>query len=146
MSKDLISWAAKQPDWVKDSLRRIAVASGYSVEQADAEGILDNVRAEAGAGCSPHTMIPIDASHVGGGTGEKRRTALAQLGSVQNIDRLAVGQRLRMAAAGITLVYGENGSGKSGYTRIIPGIAGRKARRFLWMPLPIRKGCGRASS
>lgn len=49
---------------------------------------------------------------------EARRTVLAQLGPVQNIDRLAGGQRLRMAPDGITLVYGENGSGKSGYTRI----------------------------
>lgn len=43
---------------------------------------------------------------------------MAQLGPVQNIDRLAGGQKLRMAPVGITLVYGENGSGKSGYTRI----------------------------
>ena len=43
---------------------------------------------------------------------------LTELGPVQNIDRLAGGQKLRMAAVGITLVYGENGSGKSGYTRI----------------------------
>ncbi len=63
-------------------------------------------------------MVPIDASHLGGGFGEKRRTVLAQLGPVENIDRLAGGQKLRMAAVGITLVYGENGSGKSGYTRI----------------------------
>jgi energy-coupling factor transporter ATP-binding protein EcfA2 len=37
---------------------------------------------------------------------------------VQNNDRLAGDQKLRMAGLGITLVYGENGSGKSGYTRI----------------------------
>jgi hypothetical protein len=43
---------------------------------------------------------------------------LVQLGPVQNIDRLAGDHKLRMAAVGITLVYGENGSGKSGYTRI----------------------------
>ena len=63
-------------------------------------------------------MTSIDASHLGGGTGEKRRTVLGQLGPVQNIDRLAGGQKLRMAPVGITLIYGENGSGKSGYTRI----------------------------
>jgi hypothetical protein len=118
MAKDLLGWAAEQPDWVKDSLRRIAIAADYSVEQADAECILDNVRAAARADSSVHPMISIDASHLGGGFGETRRTVLAQLGPVQNIDRLAGGQKLRMAAVGITLVYGENGSGKSGYTRI----------------------------
>lgn len=118
MAKDLMGWVAEQPDWVKDSLRRIAVAADHSVEQEDADCIFDNVRAAARAGSSVHPMTFIDASHLGGGSGETRRTVLAQLGPVQNIDRLAGGQKLRMAAVGITLVYGENGSGKSGYTRI----------------------------
>lgn len=118
MTKDLLDWAAEQPDWVRDSLRRIAIAANYSIEQADADCILDNVRAAAIAGSSVHPLISIDASHLGGGFEETRRTVLAQLGPVQNIDRLAGGQKLRMAPVGITLVYGENGSGKSGYTRI----------------------------
>ncbi|MCG6113356.1 MAG: AAA family ATPase [Paracoccus sp.] len=118
MAKDLVGWAAEQPDWVKDSLRRIAVSADHSVEQADADCILDNVRAAVRDGSSVHPITSIDASHLGGGSGETRRTVLAQLGPVQNIDRLASGQKLRMAPVGITLVYGENGSGKSGYTRI----------------------------
>lgn len=118
MAKDLLGWAAEQPDWVKDCLRRIAIAADYSVEQADADCILDNVRAAARAASPAHPMISIDASHIGGGFREAQRTVLVQLGPVQNIDRLAGDQKLRMAAVGITLVYGENGSGKSGYTRI----------------------------
>lgn len=118
MAKDLMGWAAEQPNWVKDSLRRIAVAADHSLEPEDADCILDNVRAAAGAGSSPHPMTAIDASHLGGGSGDARRTVLAQLRPVQNIDRLAGGQKLRMAGGGITLVYVENGSGKSGYTRI----------------------------
>ncbi len=118
MAKDLMGWAAEQPDWVKDSLRRIAVAADHSIDQADADCILDNVRVAAGAGSTAHPMTAIAASHLGGNSGEARRTVLSQLGPVQNIDRLAGGQKLRMAGVGITLVYGENGSGKSGYTRI----------------------------
>lgn len=118
MAKDLMGWAAEQPIWVQDSLRRIAVAADHFLEPEDVGCILDNVRAAAGAGSSPHPMKAIDASHLSGGSGDARRTVLAQLGPVQNIDRLADGQRLRMAGIGITLVYGENGSGKSGYTRI----------------------------
>lgn len=118
MAKDLLGWAAEQPDWARDSLRRIAIAANYSVEQADVDCILDNVRAAVRTSSSVHPLISIDASHLGGGFDETRRTVLAQLGPVQNIDRLAGGQKLRMAPAGITLVYGENGSGKSGYTRI----------------------------
>lgn len=118
MAKNLMDWASEQPNWVKDSLRRIAVAPDHSLKPEDADCILDNVRAAAGAGSSPHPITAIDASYLGGGSGDARRTVLAQLGPVQNIDRLAGGQKLRLAGVGITLVYGENGSGKSGYTRI----------------------------
>jgi hypothetical protein len=104
MAKDLLGWAAEQPDWVRDSLRRIAIAADYLVEQADVDCILDNVCAAARSGSSVHPMISIDASHLGGGSGETRRTVLAQLGPLQNIDLLAGGQKLRMALVGITLV------------------------------------------
>lgn len=118
MAKNLLGWAAEQPEWVRDSLRRIAIAADYSVDQADFDCILDNVRAAAAARTPVHPMISINASNLGAGFGEMRRTVLVQLGPVQNVDRLAGDQKLRMAAVGITLVYGENGSGKSGYTRI----------------------------
>ncbi len=118
MPKGLLDWAAEQPDWVRDSLRRIAISADYILEQLDAACIIDNVRAAASGGSSAHTVTSIDATHIGGEAGETQRTVLTELGPVQNIDRLAGGQKLRMAAVGITLVYGENGSGKSGYTRI----------------------------
>ena len=62
MAKDLMGWAAEQPDWVKDSLRRIAVAADHSIDQADADCILDNVRVAAGAGSTAHPMTAIAAS------------------------------------------------------------------------------------
>lgn len=118
MPKGLLDWASEQAAWVQDSLRRIALAVDHSVGNEDFADILENVRTAAGAGTSELELIPLNAAHLGSGTGETRRTVLAQLGPVQNIDRLAGGQKLRMAPDGITLIYGENGSGKSGYTRI----------------------------
>ena len=38
-------WAAEQPTWVKDSLRRIAVGPGHTLAPEDAACILENVRA-----------------------------------------------------------------------------------------------------
>lgn len=114
----LIDWALRQETWVQDSLLRIALAQDHSVADGDFSAILANVRAAAGAAASTLDLTPLDARDMGDGAGESRRTVLAQLGPVQGIDRLAGGQKLRMAPAGITLFYGENGSGKSGYTRI----------------------------
>jgi energy-coupling factor transporter ATP-binding protein EcfA2 len=94
------------------------LAADHAVSDEDFECILANVRLAAGSAIPDRSFAPLDASHLGHASEEARRTVLAQLGPVQNIDRLAGGQRLRMAPDGITLVYGENGSGKSGYTRI----------------------------
>ena len=118
MAKGLVDWALEQPAWVSDCLRRIALAADNLLEDQEFETIAASVRHAAGAGPAPAESLPISASHIGAGTSEQRRTVLAQLGPVQHIDRLAPEQRLRMAPEGITLVYGENGSGKSGYTRI----------------------------
>ncbi|WP_291365927.1 AAA family ATPase [Acetobacter sp. UBA5411] len=118
MSKGLLEWATEQPAWVSDSLRRIAITTDYMIGDEDFACILQNVRITAGADNSAQTLTPLDATHIGNGAAEKRRAVIVQLGPVQNIDRLAVGQHLRTAPDGITLVYGENGSGKSGYTRI----------------------------
>lgn len=118
MTKGLIDWASEQPAWVSDSLRRIAIATDHTINDDDLRKILENVKNVVGVGEPLTDLVSIDASHIGAGSTENRRTILAQLGPVQNIDRLAAGQTLRMAPEGITLVYGENGSGKSGYTRI----------------------------
>jgi len=118
LAKRLIDWASEQPAWVGDSLRRIALAVDHSLDDEELACILANVRHAAGAADAPSGHTPLGAVHLGSQSGDARRTILAQLGPVQNIDRLAAEQRLRLAPEGITLVYGENGSGKSGYTRI----------------------------
>lgn len=118
MVKNLIDWAADQSPWIRDCLRRIAVATDHLISEEDLAAIIENVRSISASAGAPRQFIPIDELHIGVGAGDKRRTILAQIGPVQGIDRLASGQRLRMAPEGITLIYGENGSGKSGYTRI----------------------------
>lgn len=115
----LVAWAAGQAGWVGDSLRRIAVSGHYILSEEDEEDILARVRAHAAGGeGSALSCVSIDATHLPGATTTFERAVLAQLGPLKNVDRLAEGQILRFAPVGITLVFGENGSGKSGYTRI----------------------------
>ncbi|MFX6238467.1 hypothetical protein ABTF53_19805, partial [Acinetobacter baumannii] len=50
-------------------------------------------------------------------------TVLGSIGPLRNIDRLAAGQPpIKFAINGITLIYGANGSGKSGYCRVAKKI------------------------
>ncbi|MGO7572508.1 AAA family ATPase [Rhizobium ruizarguesonis] len=118
LAKTLLEWSGDQDLWTRDSLRRVAAASDYAVSDDDLVAIRKNVIAAARLSEELVEGESLDRGHLGISSNETRRTAILQLGPVENIDRLAPNQQLRFAPAGITLVYGENGSGKSGYTRI----------------------------
>lgn len=44
---------------------------------------------------------------------------LKSVGNVQNVNALAENQRLSFLDKGVTIIYGDNGAGKSGYVRIL---------------------------
>lgn len=47
---------------------------------------------------------------------------LVAIRQVENVNRLASGQEITFSPDGVTVVYGYNGSGKSGYARLIQGM------------------------
>lgn len=61
-------------------------------------------------------------------TGEDEDTAgsdpitLAEISEVANVKRLAPDQSLSFAPTGLTVIYGDNGAGKSGYARILRNV------------------------
>lgn len=116
---DIIEWASKQSAWVGDALRRHALSSGFVLSDNDKEHIKQRVRHAAGFIVDPppdHT--PISEMKLTSQDSDEPRALLCSLGPVEHMGRLAKGQRLSFALDGITLIYGDNGSGKSGYCRI----------------------------
>lgn len=114
----LIEWAANQPDWARDALRRIATTSEFIIRDEDRAAILERLKHEAGGVGTAPDCEPITREHLSQCAEAGPRAALASIGPLKNIDRLARDQQLRFAPRGITLIFGENGSGKSGYARI----------------------------
>jgi energy-coupling factor transporter ATP-binding protein EcfA2 len=115
----LLEWANKQPAWARDALRRHATSEG-SLSENDKVEIRECVRHHYGFTANPAPVcVPLSAGHLAEAVSSPSRHAiLCSLGPVENLNRLAPNQRLRFAIRGLTLVYGENGSGKSGYARI----------------------------
>jgi hypothetical protein len=115
----LVSWIDKQADWVKDALRRHALLPNHELDVAAKSEIMRRVRASCDipqdGDC---TVAPIEAAHLDPHEGGTPGALFVALGPVKNVARLAEGQRLSFALNGITLVYGDNGTGKSGYCRI----------------------------
>lgn len=64
-----------------------------------------------------------------------RIVTLKSIRNVENINALAPEQTLSFCKEGMTIVYGENGSGKSGYVRILKAACrARRERAFDILP------------
>lgn len=116
--KDLLDWAAKQAEWTRDALRRHALAQNFELDANGKAQVGKRVRRAAGFGDEDCAHDPFTADHLQGAGAAGPRTLLVSLGSVKNLARLAANQTLSFAINGITLIYGDNGTGKSGYCRI----------------------------
>ena len=114
----LLAWADKRLPWQQDALRRLAIQGEFTAE--DLLELELQIKQAAGlpAEDAPDS-VPLSKEHLNQAGSNKPSTVLASLGPVRNVDRLSADQPpLQFAINGITLVYGANASGKSGYCRI----------------------------
>jgi energy-coupling factor transporter ATP-binding protein EcfA2 len=118
VTTDILEWTAKLKPWQQDAIRRLAATDQLTPE--DEEELLVMLKYEHGiaAESGPPAPVPLTAEHLSSPAGLDivRITAISQ---VRNANRLADDQRLEFELNGLTAVYGANGSGKSGYTRIL---------------------------
>jgi energy-coupling factor transporter ATP-binding protein EcfA2 len=118
--EELVNWSNHdaRPAWQKDALRRIATTGELT------DGDLSTLRKviEQAVGLIDDKLPPITPlaeEHLSDPATDAPRTVLGSIGPVRRIDRLASDQPpIRFAKKGVTLVYGANASGKSGYCRI----------------------------
>lgn len=119
----LLEWSEKQPAWVRDALRRRAQGSGALLSDLDKAEIVTRVKHYAGFSVDPAPgCTPLESSHLSASKSSSQRATFCSLGPVENLNRLATGQTMSFATDGITLIYGDNGSGKSGYARVTKKI------------------------
>ena len=117
--ENLIVWAGKRAPWAQDALRRHATSAGFALSAKDKAAIVERVRHVAGFEAKKAPACEaLAAEHLRGTTASDPRTLLHSLGPVKHLNRLASGQRMRFASDGLTVVFGDNGSGKSGYARV----------------------------
>ena len=116
--ESIIEWISNLPDWQQDALRRLALS--YELDDANISAILANVKQAQGLPQNDlHVLEPFATQHFQSSARTAPLVHLCSIGNVKNANRLAPNQTLRFAVDGITLVYGHNGSGKSGYCRIL---------------------------
>src|SRR6266508_3353290 len=115
-SADILAWAKKQPAWRQDVLRRILTKS---FTKTDEDECLELLKAEHGIIQSKLKSDPLDAKHLPVRSASATNLRLVALDDIANVNRLAKDAALSLASGGLTLIYGDNGSGKSGFIRIL---------------------------
>jgi len=121
----ILEWAAKQDLWLQDALRRLTQTRTLS--ETDRADILQMVKARHDL-VKPESApkaVPISLDHLTDSAEHPDTLHLKSLGNIQHANNLAPGQILPFCST-LTVVYGENASGKSGYARIIKNAAGAR--------------------
>lgn len=115
--KTVLSWSKSRPMWQQDALRRIVV-DGTPDDHAVTE-ILELCKKEFGDTSVTTNPEPLSAGHLPVDPGAGESIGLASISNVVGVNQLATSQTLQFETNGLTIVYGPNGTGKSGYTRIL---------------------------
>jgi hypothetical protein len=118
---EILTWSGGRPDWQKDALRRILTNGTVTKEDIQE---LDQLCRAKHIPTKPSAPVlkgtPLAATHIPPNPGDAASVSLVSLSNLQNVNRLPSNQTILLGASpGLTVVYGDNGSGKSGYARVI---------------------------
>jgi hypothetical protein len=111
IQQEIVAWAASRPGWQQTALSRLAV--GEQWDDAELKTLLQDIK----AGTSGGQVLTEDAIPVA--TSTAATVSLRSIRDLKNVNALVSAQDLNFAEAGLTVIYGDNASGKSGYARLI---------------------------
>lgn len=114
---DIEAWSRKQSAWRQDCLRRLATNNELSED--DLAELLTMIKAAAGLDVPspPPDVMPFNKDHFGGG--DHQPIILKGIENIQNVNRLTPQAGMIFCPQALTVIYGRNGSGKSGFVRIL---------------------------
>lgn len=114
---EILAWSESLGDsWVRDALRRIVTQP--EITEADVAELADLCKKPHGLSAGKPQAVPLTAAHLPT-VQEKGPVYLAALTHVSDVNALAPGETVKFGKNGLTVVYGDNGAGKSGYSRIL---------------------------
>lgn len=116
--REIVEWSKGLPGWQQDAISRLYSNVDFNTQDYDdlyallksAHGIIDS------KGRVPTVLAE---RQVAGTASDDRLIQLVAIKNLLNVNALAEGQRLPINPSGLSVIYGENGSGKSGYSRVL---------------------------
>ena len=120
----LAQWANDNDEWIRRIVRQVLGSNG-EVPNDDRTQIFRLFLEEKGL--DDRTLPPEPPIVFSGGpVGQSEPFHLARLSDVKGVNALVEGGQIEFGP-GLTLLYGENGTGKTGYSRILKTMAGSRS-------------------
>lgn len=116
--QEIQKWSEKQPNWQQDIIARLYGKADLEAEDYDDMYAL--LKSEHGIE-DPHKRIPgkLAADQITAPQEAGRLVQIVAIKNLLNVNALAPHQRLPIKPVGLSVIYGENGTGKSGYSRVL---------------------------
>jgi hypothetical protein len=120
VAEQLIQWVSDLPDWQQDLVARLTDVSNLDADEL--KEVRANLLATFGG---PDTEAPqrrVSAEALAPPDATSPAPRIRAVESLKNVNALAPGRRLEFAEDGLSVVYGENAAGKSGYCRVFKRV------------------------
>jgi len=116
---DILTWTETLPDWQRDAARRL-FQSEKGLSEDDYSELYALLKGAHGLPCTNGlSASPLASQHLPAGSVTGETVTLKAMRELTNVNRIASDQTLSFGDNGISIIYGGNGSGKSGYARVL---------------------------
>jgi len=111
---EILTWSKDRPEWQRDALRRLVTLG--ELDEADIKSLTEICKSAHGL-AQEQEVIPLGKEHLPADSANTGRVIVHSIYHKRGVNALAEDQALNFSR-GLTVVYGDNAAGKSGYTRI----------------------------
>lgn len=124
---EIISWSDGLHDWQRDALRRLFLQETLTAK--DIDELMAMVKEAHGGGPSaPVRPDHLTQAHVPG-AGSGATVQIVEISNFKHVNGFPTSrQPVKFESSGLTVLFGENGAGKSGYARILKNACRARSR------------------
>ena len=126
---ELAKWFKARPKWMQEAARRLFTSGQLTA--TDINQLLILCKREAGIAVDGEKglqSLPVPAAAFASTT-STTTLRLDSISEVKGVNALGPRKPLEFGPESLTIVYGANGSGKSGYMRVLKHICGGRGER-----------------
>ena len=116
---DILTWTESLPSWQSDACRRL-LQNEQGLKESDYTELYALLKKDNGIETERVVdSVPLAGEHLPATFGTGETVVLVSLRELENVNQIRKDQALGFSETGITVIYGGNGSGKSGYARVM---------------------------